>query len=386
MAVSDSWRVPHWTSVLVLGCDDRVVEITRAALSDSGMPGEVHQVGTSREALSALLAPGTPPSLLILPDDLDDRGLQVLHAAAIDPFGPTRMVLLRGVSDEPSASGVIRAALQPRQPSPGLDDDGDRLRQGLQQGSIVLRYQPIVRIADRRPVGVEALARWVEPPEHLTPERFVPLAEREGLGRDLSMAVVGGAAREFAALQHEGQAPPRMSVNLPLSVLLEADARSWLARIVGRAGLKPRDVVLELTETMQVRDHSVLGRALRRLQGAGFAVVLDDLSPEADRDEQLDLPFDGFKLDRGLVAAMPRSRAARARVERLMARAARMGMTVTAEGVADARLWRAVETAGVHFAQGFAIGRPVPADVLSSWVQAWRSAWVQPRSRRGFPV
>lgn len=389
MSASGSRRVPQWTSILILGGDDGVVANARAVLDETGSGGSVRSVATTREALSALLAPGTPPRLLILRENPRDDGLRALQAATFDPFGSTRLITLRAGPGAKPGRQAIRAALVPRPPSGGLEGDGERLRAGLRGGSVALRYQPIVRIADRRPVGVEALARWISPPrEHLTPDAFIPLAESEGLERDLSMAVVEGATREFAGLLRQGGSdlPHRVSINLPLSVLVEADARSWLTGLLRRSGLRSDAVVLELTETMRVHDHALLRRALRRLREAGFTVVLDDLSPEADRDAQLDLPFDGFKLDRALVAAMPHSRLARGRVERLMARAARAGMTVTAEGVSNARLWRAAEAAGVHYAQGFAIGRPVPVDVLPAWAGAWRAAWSRPRSRRGFPA
>ena len=75
---------------------------------------------------------------------------------------------------------------------------------------------------------------------------------------------------------------------------------------------------------------------------------------------------------------MPSKRRARAEVQRLVRMAHAAGMTVTAEGVSDSCLWRAVAAAGVDHAQGYAIGRPLPAAALGAWNYAWRSQPVRP--------
>ncbi|MBP0485252.1 EAL domain-containing protein, partial [Sagittula salina] len=67
--------------------------------------------------------------------------------------------------------------------------DAAALAEGLCNGEVQVHYQPVVRLADRRPVMVEALARWHRPPVPISPTRFVPLAERSGLARDLSVLV-----------------------------------------------------------------------------------------------------------------------------------------------------------------------------------------------------
>jgi EAL domain-containing protein (putative c-di-GMP-specific phosphodiesterase class I) len=109
-----------------------------------------------------------------------------------------------------------------------------------------------------------------------------------------------------------------------------------------------------------------------RLRQAGHPVWIDDMSLEENRDVLLDLPFTGLKLDQHLVGATRHSRRARAEIERLIAMAHARGMLVTAEGVTDAALWQAVAWAGADHAQGFAVGRPLPAAALPAWAAAWR--------------
>ena len=130
-----------------------------------------------------------------------------------------------------------------------------------------------------------------------------------------------------------------------------------------------------------MRDLSALRRAVIRLRRAGHPVWIDDMSLEENRDVLLDLPFTGIKLDRHLVGALPHRRRARGEMERLVAAAGARGMAVTAEGVTDAVLWRAVEAAGVDYAQGFGVGRPLPAAALSAWIAAWRGSRSPPAER-----
>jgi EAL domain-containing protein (putative c-di-GMP-specific phosphodiesterase class I) len=128
-----------------------------------------------------------------------------------------------------------------------------------------------------------------------------------------------------------------------------------------------------MTETAPVLDRPALRRALERLRNAGIAVLIDDMGLDEDRTDLIALPFAGIKLDRHLVTAMPSRRRARAEVQKLVRMAHAAGMSVTAEGVSNACLWRAVAAAGVDNAQGYAIARPLPAAALHAWKGAWQT-------------
>ena len=355
------------------------------ALEAAGAGGSARSVLTPDEVLAAMLAPGTPPRLVILGADAAGSGLSALQDAASDPFAPTRLVTLGAPerSGAPDLAPVLEALAGGSAAPPGPARDAADLRQGLAQGEIAVRFQPVVRISDRRPVAVEALARWDAPFAPLGPDSFVPMAERAGMGSLLSVAVARRAAAEFAAVR--GRRDWRVAVNLPLATLLEPGSRAWLLRAAADCGLPIDGLSLELTETSPVRDRAVLRRALLRLRGAGLSVVLDDLCLGDGRDGLLDLPFAGLKLDRSVVLAMPGSHRARAEVLRLVRLAERRGMSVTAEGVSGRASWRAVAAAGVHHAQGYSVGRPVQASVLPAWARAWARAWAQPLSRSGYP-
>lgn len=255
---------------------------------------------------------------------------------------------------------------------PALRADVVALAAGLRNGEVSVHYQPVVRVADRRPVMVEALARWHRPPVAVPPDRFVPLAESSGLARALSVLVANRAAAEVAPLWQAMRL--RVSVNLPLEQLLAEDLVAWLQRAARAGGLRPGQLALELTETTVVRDRSALRRALLRLRAGGFRVLLDDLLLQDDREWLLGLPFGAFKLDRSLVERLPAEARARRRVRHLVQRANAAGQRVIAEGISDRRLWAVVRGLGVHHAQGYMIGRPMPAPALAAWCRRWRAS------------
>lgn len=369
-------------TVLLLASDPLVIEAARdAARRMAGPPALL--VSTDAEALSHLVGPGTAPRHLVLESGGDAPRSPALMSAVRDPFSGTGVVVVSrpGAAAEPlpglpavAAEGASLATALIAGGAPGEMPPSDvaALTAGLERGEITVRFQPMVRLPDRRPVMVEALARWERPTAALGADAFIPMAERAGLAAALTMAVARRALREIALLR--GPHRLRLSFNVPLAVLVQADMPRWLTAEVKAAGLTPDDLLLELTESTWVHDTSLLRRALQRLAVAGFGVMLDDLGLDDGRSGLLALPFAGVKLDRKFVLAMPHSRRARAEVERIVRLARRRGMIVIAEGVTDSLTWRSVAAAGCDLAQGFGVGRPLPPPAVPAWMGAWRAA------------
>lgn len=339
----------------------------------------------AKEALRRMVGPGQPPLGLLLGAPMDLPGSEALRALAEDPFGETRVLLLgqEGLDDEAGIVAALRQLTGRREP--GEAAEVAALRLGLARGEVIMRYQPIVRMADRAPVGVEGLVRWLRQNGRqgaipLGPDSFIPMAERGGLSVPVARAVGRMAAEEMRALWPSLRLP--VYINLPLDVLVRTDTVPWLARVLREDGMRPELLGIELTETTPVRDVIALQRAVARLREAGHAVWIDDMTLDR-RDVLLELPFSGLKLDRQLVAAMPSSHRARSEVERLVGMAKARGMLVTAEGVAHEALWRALKVRGVDHAQGFAVGRPLPAGALPAWASVWLAAGMRGRPGEG---
>lgn len=370
------------STLLLVARDPQIIATTRAAARRmDGRP--VVQVASGAEALSQLVGPGLGPRHLVLEGGAPDSIGAALLDAALDRFSGTAVVVvaqpgtstpqgLRAVPAEPKRlADALTAHAAAHDPSRS-ENGPAALAAGLRRGEITVRFQPIVRFIDRVPVMLEALARWERPDAALGAGAFVPMAEEAGLAAQLTAAVAHRALAELASMPR-AQAL-RLSFNVPLPVLLEPGLPSWLSAAVAAAGLRPTNLLLELTESTAVRDIDTLRRALRRLARAGFGVLLDDLALDDGRRHLLGLPFTGVKLDRGLVVAMPHDFRARAEVRRIVEMAHAKGMLVIAEGVTDPHVWRAASAAGCDFAQGFGVGRPLPISALPAWITAWRAA------------
>ncbi len=284
-------------------------------------------------------------------------------AATISPFP--------AASSHAELEGRVRAVLLGCHPTPPIPHGGlaPGMRDGgLQDGGLLLRYQPIVRLRDRRLVMVEALARWRSDPVALGPGSFVPALERAGLARLLAGAVARIAAHDMM----RGGARLRLvvSVNLPVEELEKRDTLSWIAQQLRASRLPRHRLAIELTETSPVRDYTRLARSVRRLRARGHQVLIDDFEVDDRRRRLLRLPFSGVKLDKGFVEKLASCARARQQVRAL----ARQGLSMTAEGVSSAAIWRSLRHLGVERAQGFWLARPLPIAALPAWAERWRAS------------
>jgi EAL domain-containing protein (putative c-di-GMP-specific phosphodiesterase class I) len=248
------------------------------------------------------------------------------------------------------------------------------LRSALAGRRIDTRYQPLVRLTDREPAGIEALARLCLVGHGMVaPEHFVPQIEDAGLAAELTDLV---AQRSLADLVSPVLSGHRFTValNFPLDVLQVPDAVRRLDSMREAACVPASRVVIELTESRVVADLPKLRRVVERLRQTGYHVAIDDVSPAMPRYAALlDMPFTTVKLDKDIVMRGASSRNAADFVARIIAAAKARGLTVVVEGVHDARTWNRVRRAGADLAQGYAIARPLPAAVLPAWIEAWRS-------------
>jgi len=246
------------------------------------------------------------------------------------------------------------------------------LNAALSGAMIETRYQPIVRLSDRAPVALEALARLNHPSRGtLLPHRFVPQIEDAGLAPLLTKRV---AHRAFADMVGSSLAPHGldMALNFPLDVLLVPEALALLDEQRREADIPAERVIIELTESRPVQDLVTLRLATERLRMLGYGVSIDDVAPSVPQlAALLDLPFSALKLDKDLVQQTEHDEAARDFTQHTVDAAKSRGLTVTAEGVESAALWHRLAALGVDLAQGFLMARPLQAADVPLWLRRW---------------
>ena len=357
------WSKSQRGRVALLARDAALIAAVARAVAGRGGP-EPLVLRTPAEILDAVLRGDGAFGQVLVQDGLPAAAPDLL-GALVEASPEAALTLLPACATDAAIGVLLAEAPRPASPATAA------LASGLRGGALLLRYQPVVSLANRRLVMVEALARWQADPFTLGAGSFVPEMERVGLGRALAAAVTRLAAAELR------QGAPRMgvsfSVNLPVEEFERADTPARIAALLREARMPPQRLAIELTETSPVRDLARLRRSLSRFRRAGHEVLVDDFQLDDPRRRLLRLPFSGVKLDKDLVTSLAASARARQQVRRL----ARAGLVLTAEGVASRAVWRGLRRLGVARAQGFWIARPLPAMLLAPWAQRWRGA--QPR-------
>ncbi len=237
------------------------------------------------------------------------------------------------------------------------------LREGLERGELQLWYQPQMDVVTGQVVGVEALLRWFRSGHGVTlPGEFLGLAEDTGLIVEINRWVLGEACRQ-AAYWAEIGTPVRVGVNMPAEAFNAEDVEALVLRTLQRTGLPPALLELELTEgTLMTSQHQVAA-SLHALRRIGVRVAVDDFGTGYSSLAYLQkLPIDRLKIDRSFVQGFEADLDGSAIVRAVIGIGRSLGMEVVAEGVETSSQLERVREAGCQFAQGYLLGRPMPAE------------------------
>jgi diguanylate cyclase (GGDEF)-like protein len=246
-----------------------------------------------------------------------------------------------------------------------------QLRRGIEDGEIVLEYQPKFPLAGGRPQGVEALARWQHPTlGQVGPDGFIPLAEHTGLMAALTEAVLDQAIAQCARWQRAGRSL-RVSVNLSPRSLLDRELPALIRSLLEAHEGDAHRLQLEITESRPVPGGRVARAVLEELRTMGVGVAIDDFGTGFSSLVQLQaLPVDEIKIDRSFVGSMEHSPSDAAIVRSTIDLARNLGLVVTAEGVESPRVAAQLAEMGCEMAQGYALCRPLPADACVRAIDA----------------
>ena len=245
------------------------------------------------------------------------------------------------------------------------------LRRAIHDNELRLYFQPKIDAASGRIVGAEALVRWQHPERGLVPPiEFVPLAEECGLILQLTDWVLAQACTDLRAWLDAGLPGIALSVNLAALSLTDALLTEKLDALVQRFGLTPASLVLEITETMLMRDVDASIALLHKLRDKGFGLSLDDFGTGYSSLSYLSrFPVHELKIDRSFVtnAALGGRHAALAvAIVRL---AQEFGMTVVAEGVETREQSDFLLRSGSPVQQGYLFSRPVPGPAFTAMMK-----------------
>ena len=244
------------------------------------------------------------------------------------------------------------------------------LQHALTENQLELHYQPVVRLAGRDILGVEALVRWNHPTRGtIPPIQFIPVAEETGLIVPMGRWILETACREGVRL-HElfpRPEPLTMSVNLSVRQLqsetLVGDVRTALAT----TGLPASSLVLEITESLMLSDTDFAMQQLHELKALGIRLAMDDFGTGYSSLSYLSrFPVDILKMDRSFVGSADNE----ALTSAIIALGTSLSLEVVAEGIERPEQATSLEELGCELGQGYLFAKPMSSPALAEFLGA----------------
>lgn len=248
------------------------------------------------------------------------------------------------------------------------------LAQAIALGQFSLHYQPVIEMATRRVKGVEALARWAHPSRGmLFPDSFLEQVVNDGLMQALTDVVVQTAIKQAARWNQAGE-NFTMSMNVTASTLLDLTLPDRISELCKQHNVPPQKLILEVTETEAMRDVTRTMDVLLRMRIRDIGVAIDDFGTGHSSLRELQrMPFSEMKIDKSFVMDMMTNEDCAVIVKSIIDLGHNLGLKVVAEGIETPQIWRVMQDRGCDFAQGYLMGKPMPAKDFDAWLANWRA-------------
>ncbi|MFK8332476.1 putative bifunctional diguanylate cyclase/phosphodiesterase [Pseudomonas sp. BJa5] len=236
----------------------------------------------------------------------------------------------------------------------------------LEERGLRIHYQPIFDLHTGQVAKLEALVRW-DHPQHglLSPERFIGIAEANGLITDLDLWVLRHACQDLALLSRHGHGGLRVTVNCSALTLGREELAREVEDALHQAGLSPQQLELEVTENALMGNiHSTIA-LLKDIRAQGVSLSIDDFGTGYSSLAYLKrLPLDTLKIDRSFIQDVPRSPQDMEIVQAIIIMAHTLHLQVITEGVETMDQYQFLAQQGCDFVQGYLLSRPLPLGEL----------------------
>ncbi len=320
-----------------------------------------------------------------LGEERHNVGLVIMSAmgsrllAAVGSMAKELGIQILDVIEKPVSIGRLKESLgryepveRERPPRAAMPDFTlDEIMDGVAAGQFEPYFQPKVELKTGRLTGAEALARWVHPELGVVgPGAFIPLLEQSGNIDALTFDMIARSAAACRAFRERRDMT--VSVNLSLASLDDITLADRIIRVVRDAGLEPRHMILEISETAAMSDVAHTSENLARLCMHGFALSIDDYGTGYANMQQLTrIAFSELKIDQSFVRDFAENVSMRIAVESSIDVAQRLHMKCVAEGVESQRDWDALKAAGCDIAQGYFIAKPMDVGLFSAYIDVF---------------
>ena len=231
-------------------------------------------------------------------------------------------------------------------------------------------YQPVVSIAEEKTNKFEALVRWNNNGEWISPMEFIPIAEEFSLIIELGEFVLSEACIQLKKLKSQGYNDIVFNINrsvyeIPLN---QSENDHWLT-IIKLHGLRPSDICFELTESALAPDKRNNEVLFNQLRSAGCKIALDDFGTGYSSLSYLRrIPVDYIKIDQSFISDMSTDKKDNILVSTIIAMSKALGKKVVAEGVETKEQLKLLTELGCDYIQGYYFSKPLAAESLVSFL------------------
>jgi diguanylate cyclase (GGDEF)-like protein len=242
------------------------------------------------------------------------------------------------------------------------------LRDAIKNDELTLRFQPIANSATQRIGEAEVLVRWQHKTHGImSPDEFIPLAERTGLINPLTQWVINNALRQQAAWCKLGL-DMGISINVSAQTLLDPDFPEQVTNMLSAHDVPPRRLVLEITESSIMFDQELALHILSRFTDMGVRIAIDDFGTGYSSLSYLKkLPVSQLKIDKSFVLDMLDNGNDEVIVNATIDLAHNLGLQVIAEGVESEEIFKRLQQRGCDSMQGYYINYPLRGEDFPQW-------------------
>jgi EAL domain-containing protein (putative c-di-GMP-specific phosphodiesterase class I)/AmiR/NasT family two-component response regulator len=235
-----------------------------------------------------------------------------------------------------------------------------------------LRYQPRVNSSTGIANGAEVLVRWFHGrTEAISPVDFIPVAEKTGVIREVTLWVLLGACRGWTAWRQSRGTDVALSVNISPVLFSQTDLVGLISMVLSRTGMDPSRLELEITEGIELTDFGLVRRTIEGLRKLGVKLSIDDFGTGFSSMQYLQkLDVDCVKIDRAFVQNAPRSDRDRTILKALRTLTEDLGMSTVAEGIETQGHEDLVRDIGINEMQGYRFAKPLEEAEFLSWMDA----------------
>lgn len=243
------------------------------------------------------------------------------------------------------------------------------LRNALKNNELTLHYQPKLNLRSGLVAGVEALLRWKNPQlGNISPDRFIPIAEENGMIIPIGEWVLRTACMQSMAWQKEGLFPFCIAVNLSARQFNDPELMNKIKAALHVSGMSAHQLEIEITESMVINHPKRAMKLLEDMKSLGLKIALDDFGTGYSSLGQLKhYPVDTLKIDRTFINEIPGDEDDKAITTAIISMAKTLGLTVVAEGVETPEQLQFLAQQSCHHIQGFHFQKPMPAADFAAW-------------------